>query len=64
VIVCLCRGASERDVRHAARRGATVDDLKRECIAGGDCGSCHELLDCLLDDELPRCPIASAPAHP
>jgi bacterioferritin-associated ferredoxin len=42
MIVCVCRGVSEREVREAVRCGArTLADVSRSCDgAGGDCGSC------------------------
>jgi len=42
MILCICRGISERDVREAVRCGArTLDDVSHSCDgAGGDCGSC------------------------
>lgn len=42
MILCMCRGISDRDVVEAVRCGArTVEDVSRHCDgAGGDCGSC------------------------
>jgi bacterioferritin-associated ferredoxin len=41
MILCLCRGVSEREVVEAVERGATsVADVRRQCGAGTDCGSC------------------------
>jgi bacterioferritin-associated ferredoxin len=42
MIVCICRGISDRDVVEAVRCGArTLEDVSRRCDgAGGDCGSC------------------------
>ena len=42
MIVCVCRGVSDRDVVEAVRGGArTVEDVGRRCGgAGTDCGSC------------------------
>jgi bacterioferritin-associated ferredoxin len=42
MILCMCRGISERDVVEALRCGArTLEDVSRQCDgAGGDCGSC------------------------
>ena len=43
MIVCLCRGISEREIAEAIRSGAgTVDDVGHRCGgAGRDCGSCR-----------------------
>jgi bacterioferritin-associated ferredoxin len=48
VIVCICRGKSDRDVRKAIDHGAeSVRDLQR-CGIGTDCGSCHSSLRTML----------------
>ena len=53
MIVCQCRGISDRDVRDAVRRGAVdLADLAAECGAGADCRGCHAT----LEDLLPRRP--------
>ncbi len=50
MIVCVCRGASERDVHRAVDRGASsIADLQR-CGIGTECGSCHKLLRLMLAD--------------
>ena len=41
MILCLCRGVSEREVADVVERGASsVSDVKRECGAGTECGMC------------------------
>ena len=41
MIVCLCKGVSDRDVRAAIDSGSqTVRDVGRRCRAGTDCGAC------------------------
>jgi bacterioferritin-associated ferredoxin len=48
VIICICRGKSDRDVTRAIDHGATsVRDLQR-CGIGDQCGSCHNSLRGLL----------------
>jgi bacterioferritin-associated ferredoxin len=48
VIICICRGKSDRDVMKAIDRGATtVRDLQR-CGIGDECGSCHNSLRGML----------------
>jgi bacterioferritin-associated ferredoxin len=50
VIVCLCRGVSERTVCAAIRAGAaTVEDITSACGAGGDCGACCTMLAELVE---------------
>jgi bacterioferritin-associated ferredoxin len=48
VIICICRGKSDRDVAKAIDKGATtVRDLQR-CGIGDQCGSCHNSLRMML----------------
>ena len=48
MIVCLCRGKSDRDVLRAIDAGAeSVADLMR-CGIGTDCGACHSTLRGML----------------
>ena len=48
MIVCICRGASESDVKRAIDNGAqSIPDLQR-CGIGTECGSCHNFLRKML----------------
>jgi len=48
VIICICRGKSERDIFKAIDNGAsTVRDLQR-CGIGDQCGSCHNSLRTMI----------------
>jgi bacterioferritin-associated ferredoxin len=53
VIICLCRGVSESDIRRVIERGAgTPDAVTAACGAGGDCGACTLMLcDLLAESE-------------
>lgn len=57
-LICTCFFVSERTIeREIATRGLrTVADVTRACNAGGGCGSCHQLIQEILDtqDDLPR----------
>jgi bacterioferritin-associated ferredoxin len=45
VIVCLCRGVSERDIRRMVGAGAnTAEAIAAACGAGGDCGACRRMV--------------------
>jgi bacterioferritin-associated ferredoxin len=49
VIICLCHGVSESDIRRVIERGAcTLDAVTAACGAGGDCGACTILLADLM----------------
>jgi bacterioferritin-associated ferredoxin len=51
MIVCLCRGVSERHVETVVAKGAaTVHEVSRACGAGSDCGACRHLLAALIED--------------
>ena len=76
MIICICRGKSERDIMRAIDNGAdSVRDLQR-CGIGDQCGSCHNSLRAMLSTAAtavasvpmpmpcPACtPAASAAAH-
>ena len=50
--VCLCTGATERDVRDAIAGGAcTVEEVARCTDAGTHCGSCVSTIAALLERE-------------
>jgi bacterioferritin-associated ferredoxin len=43
MIICVCRGRSDRDVDAAIACGArTLRDLAERCDAGTDCGGCRQ----------------------
>lgn len=48
MIICICRGKSEKDVMRSIDNGAaSVRDLQR-CGIGDQCGSCHNTLRSML----------------
>lgn len=57
-LICTCFFVSERTIeREIAANGlASVADVTRACNAGGGCGSCHQLIQEILDTQhdLPR----------
>jgi len=66
MVVCLCRGVSDREVREVLARGAsTLREVGRACGAGVDCGSCRDLLRGMLASCAPRgCDPPAAAAQP
>jgi bacterioferritin-associated ferredoxin len=40
MIVCVCRGVSDRELRGAVRAAQTLEDVMRVTGAGTDCGCC------------------------
>jgi NifU-like protein len=57
-LICTCFFVSERTIEHeiATRGLKTVAEVTRACNAGGGCGSCHQLIQEILEtqDDLPR----------
>ncbi len=52
MIVCQCKGVTEETVLKAVRSGAsTVAEIGCACLAGTDCGGCHETLVKILCSE-------------
>lgn len=48
MIICICRGKSDRDISRAIDNGASsLRDLQR-CGIGDQCGSCHNSLRSML----------------
>jgi bacterioferritin-associated ferredoxin len=51
MIVCLCRGISERHIEAIVASGAkTAGDVSRACGAGTDCGACSHLVAALVEE--------------
>lgn len=41
MVICLCKGVSDRKIRSLVRDGATtLKEVMQSCQAGSDCGSC------------------------
>lgn len=52
MIVCHCRGVSDRKIRHVIRQGAcSRGEISRACHAGGICGGCTPAIDAILQSE-------------
>ncbi len=48
MIICICRGKSEREIVRTIHNGASsVRDLQR-CGIGDQCGSCHSSLRAMI----------------
>ena len=45
MIVCLCEGLSDREIRRTCLGGArTLDEISNRCGAGTHCGTCKDSL--------------------
>jgi bacterioferritin-associated ferredoxin len=64
VIICICRGKSERDIARAIDNGASsLRDLQR-CGVGDQCGSCHNSLRAILSTAEATAAAASSISMP
>lgn len=53
MIVCHCRGVSDRTIREAVRSGArSLGEVTARCGAAGRCGGCRPLVDLVVRLEL------------
>jgi bacterioferritin-associated ferredoxin len=51
MIVCMCEGVSDREVRATIQAGArSMGELGRGCRAGLDCGRCRDMLRGMLGE--------------
>ncbi|MFO0749440.1 MAG: (2Fe-2S)-binding protein [Myxococcota bacterium] len=63
MIVCVCEGVSDREIRANIQQGASsLSELGRRCKVGLDCGRCREAIRGMLGD---RAHVRStdAPCH-
>ncbi len=58
MIICICRAKTDRDVLETIEEGAaSLRDLQR-CGIGTDCGSCHNMLQVMLQSAAARAAVA------
>lgn len=51
MVVCICRGITDRDIRKAIAEGAnSVSDVAQLLGAGTGCGSCHDFTQELIHE--------------
>ena len=61
--VCVCLAVKDSEVRETIADGAhTREAVTRACGAGGDCGSCHHMIEEMIEDHLETCPGLLSPA--
>ena len=51
-LICTCFGVSEKSIERVihTRSLHTIEQVTRACNAGGGCGSCHPLIEDILED--------------
>ncbi len=66
MIICVCTGANDREIRRAVDGGAgNLAELSESCGAGEGCGECHRMLLEMLDREsCVECPRGRSVAAP
>ena len=48
--VCVCLAVTDSQVTSAIEGGASsVEAVTKRCGAGGDCGSCHEMIEEMIE---------------
>jgi bacterioferritin-associated ferredoxin len=51
MLVCICKGLSERHIQGVVSGGAhTVDEVGSACGAGTDCGTCQGAIEELISE--------------
>ncbi len=49
--VCICHAVSESKVQDSIEAGArSIEEVTQGCRAGGDCGSCHQHIEMMIED--------------
>ena len=68
MIICICRGKSDRDEKRAIDAGARTIGELQQCGIGDQCGSCHNSLRTMIAVAAARdaamqhpCPSCSTP---
>lgn len=55
--VCICHAVTDTQVKSAIASGAdTTESVTRMCRAGGDCGSCLQHIEDLLEEHAESAP--------
>jgi NifU-like protein len=50
--ICICYAVTEEQIREAIRltKAKTIQEVTNICYAGGDCGSCHDQIENLIEE--------------
>jgi NifU-like protein len=53
-LICICFGVSEKTIERVIQSASlrSIEQVTGACNAGGGCGSCHPLIEDILDDYL------------
>jgi len=61
VIICICRGKSDREIARAIDNGASSLRELQACGIGDQCGSCHNSLRAMLSAAATAAAASSVP---
>jgi len=62
--VCVCHAVTDKEVKAAITAGATSREaVTRACRAGGDCGSCHDTIEELIESHAEVVPPGGLVRH-
>jgi len=51
MFICVCKAVTDSEVRAAIRGGArSREEVTDACQAGGDCGSCHHMIEEMVEE--------------
>jgi bacterioferritin-associated ferredoxin len=54
VIVCICNGVSDKEIRKYLERGIySIEEIGKLCYAGTDCGKCVDSIEEIIEDVQP-----------
>jgi bacterioferritin-associated ferredoxin len=60
MIICLCKGVSDRQIREMAQQGQSLRQIVTKCEAGTSCGACVQDVQALVKCESPAKQQASS----
>ncbi|WP_394827471.1 bacterioferritin-associated ferredoxin [Pendulispora albinea] len=51
MFICICNAVTDSEVRAAIEGGAcSREEVTQACSAGGDCGSCHHMIEDMVEE--------------
>ena len=57
LFVCICHAVTDREIESAVRGQAdSLDDVTAATGAGASCGTCHDAIEAMIEDNRVACP--------
>jgi bacterioferritin-associated ferredoxin len=63
VIVCICKGVSDRKIREMAQQGQSLRQIITNCEAGTCCGACTSDIKEIVKVETPQSGMSNRPSR-